>query len=540
MLLTGIAVIVGLTGMVGITFFKRAFDKLDSGAELTATFLRRELDHIAWRNKVGEIQSHAEMKVLDVAKDDHQCALGRWLFAEERRETEKAIPSLIPLLKNIETPHQELHRLAVDIEKHLQEGRRDQALALYAGELQTKLKMIQSIFHEMHRQVDAHAEEIRKEAAITADRTIKSVVVMTILSVLIAFAVAWRMAASFTRPLNELMAVLGQVSRGVFRGQSVDTSSQDEMGELGRAVNHFIAVVREMLEHLTAIGAGDLTREIRVQHADDELGHAVKKMVADLQQLVMHARETSLQVLAGAELVNSANQSLSQGVSEQAASLEEISSLILELSSQVAQNAQNASSADVLATKSKDAAMQGQVQIETTVRAMSEINAVSQQISNIIGTIDNIAFQTNLLALNAAVEAARAGSAGKGFAVVAEEVRNLASRSATAAKETAELIAAAAGKVENGLMESNKTADIFKRIVNGTEEVAQLVEQISQASAEQTIAIQQVTQGVSQISQATQMTTANTEETASAAEQLSGQATELQHLLGQFKVSAAS
>jgi methyl-accepting chemotaxis protein len=119
-------------------------------------------------------------------------------------------------------------------------------------------------------------------------------------------------------------------------------------------------------------------------------------------------------------------------------------------------------------------------------------------------------------------------------------VRNLASRSATAAKETAELIAAAAGKVENGLMESNKTADIFKRIVNGTEEVAQLVEQISQASAEQTIAIQQVTQGVSQISQATQMTTANTEETASAAEQLSGQATELQHLLGQFKVSAAS
>jgi methyl-accepting chemotaxis protein len=226
------------------------------------------------------------------------------------------------------------------------------------------------------------------------------------------------------------------------------------------------------------------------------------------------------------------------GATEQAASLEEISSSLNEMASQTRINAENAHQANELSAQVKKAAEKGNLQMQDMVSAINAISDSGQSISKIIKVIDEIAFQTNLLALNAAVEAARAGKHGKGFAVVAEEVRNLAARSAKAAKETAELIEGAVHKTASGKEIASQTAKRLEEIVSGILQVTNLVEDIASASSFQAEGISQINQSLGQIDQVTQQNTANAEESAAAAEELSSQAEELSSLLVQFKLNS--
>nr|MBN2277661.1 hypothetical protein [candidate division Zixibacteria bacterium] len=240
------------------------------------------------------------------------------------------------------------------------------------------------------------------------------------------------------------------------------------------------------------------------------------------------------QVGAASEQVAAAGQSLAEGASEQASSLEETSSSLEEMASMTRQNADNAKQASTLADEANKSSAKGAQAMQEMSEAMEKIKKSSDETAKIIKVIDEIAFQTNLLALNAAVEAARAGEAGKGFAVVAEEVRNLAQRSAEAAKNTNALIEGAQKNAENGVRVTELLNEILQDISNGSRKVTDLINEVSVASNEQTQGIDQLNTAMSQMDQVTQQNASNAEESSSASEELAAQAQQLQEIVGEL------
>ncbi|MEG2769394.1 MAG: methyl-accepting chemotaxis protein, partial [Oscillospiraceae bacterium] len=242
----------------------------------------------------------------------------------------------------------------------------------------------------------------------------------------------------------------------------------------------------------------------------------------------------SEQVASGSDQVSSGAQALSQGATEQASSIEELSATIQAVSNQIKDNANNAKMASELSSMAGKEVQNGNEHMQSMIVAMEDISSTSNKIGKIIKTIDDIAFQTNILALNAAVEAARAGSAGKGFAVVANEVRNLAGKSAEAAKNTTSLIESSINAVANGTKIADETAMSLKVVVEKSNLVLQKVEEIAEASAEQANSVVQITTGVDQISAVIQTNSATAEESAAASEELSSQSQMLKDLVGKF------
>lgn len=300
--------------------------------------------------------------------------------------------------------------------------------------------------------------------------------------------------------------------------------------------------INKMVDASKRLADGDLDIYLEI-NTKDEIGILAKsfsQMAANFNEVMTNINSASEQVASGSRQVSDSSMSLSQGATEQASSIEELTASIEEIASQTRLNAHNANQANELAESAKHNASQGNDQMKMMLKSMDEINDSSNSISKIIKVIDEIAFQTNILALNAAVEAARAGQHGKGFAVVAEEVRNLAARSANAAKETTAMIEGSIKKVEGGTKIANETAAALVQIVASIEKVSNLVSDIAVASNEQAIGVDQINQGVSQIADVVQTTSATSEETAAASEQLSSQAEMLKHQVARFKLKRMS
>jgi methyl-accepting chemotaxis protein len=313
---------------------------------------------------------------------------------------------------------------------------------------------------------------------------------------------------------------------------------QQIVNEFNQSLAAIIEPLNETSEVLQEMATGNLNVQVSGNYKGDHalLAQAVNHTIDSFDEVLGEFYRASSQVASSAEQVSDSSQVLSQSASEQASTTEEITASITEIAAQTKQNAANANQANQLAITAKEQATAGNEQMQKMLVSMAEINESSANISKIIKVIDEIAFQTNILALNAAVEAARAGSHGKGFAVVAEEVRNLAARSANAAKETTALIEGSIQKVEVGSHIANETAASLDRIVDGVDKAADLVGDIAVASNEQASAIAQVNQGINQIAQVTQTNTATSEESAATSEELANQAETLKEMVQRFKL----
>lgn len=288
-----------------------------------------------------------------------------------------------------------------------------------------------------------------------------------------------------------------------------------------------------------AIAKGDLTKEVNVSGGDEIGGMAVsfKEMQKNLMGIVSQVREASSQVAIASDQIAQGNQDFSQRITEQSASVEETASTMEEMASAVRQNADSAREANKLAAEARNSAEEGGNVMGNMIMAMGEINSSSKKISEIIDVIDEIAFQTNILALNAAVEAARAGDQGRGFAVVAVEVRNLAQRSAQAAKEISTLIKDSVEKVEDGQKLANASKTTLDGIINHVKRVADLIGEMSAASQEQADGVEQVNKAMTQMDQVTQQNASLAEEASATAEEMSAEAKQLLELVGFFKTS---
>lgn len=459
------------------------------------------------------------------------------VIVEKSLSTDAAKASLASYRKNLEMFKQ--HEEEV-VSLGLQ-GKNEDALKLFKEKADIPLK---DAIDDINIILDLKTQEGEKVAKLQQSKAIGSSIVLYCIigfSALLSLALAVFISGKMSKPIVKLAKAAKQMSNGLL-DIDVSTTEKSEIGDLAKAFGetaiNLKSNISDIARGLKEIEDGNLDIYATTEFKGDfkQIQISIDKIVISLSKVLGEIRISADQVSNGSDLVSVGSQQLSQGTTEQASAIEELSASISDISEKIKRNALDAGGVNKMAAEVGAQVDISNSQMKDMIVAISDISKTSSEISKIIKTIDDIAFQTNILALNAAVEAARAGAAGKGFAVVAEEVRNLASKSAEAAKSTTALIESSVLAVENGTRIAGSTAESLESVVGGANKIVSLIENISNASNEQATAINQLSAGVNQIASVVQTNSASSEESSAASEELSAQASVLKRLVDKFNL----
>jgi methyl-accepting chemotaxis protein len=369
-----------------------------------------------------------------------------------------------------------------------------------------------------------HVARAANAIEVDTARAIFIMLVVMALALVVGTVMAIAASRSITQPLGVALAAANQVAEGDVSAE-IAGGGKDETGQLLDAMRHMVASIREMSDSAGRIAEGDLTVRIRPRSERDLLANSLANMVGKLSQVIGEVRSGAAALTGASAQVSATSQSLSQGTSEQAASVEETTSSLEQMSASITKNADNSRSMEQMALKGSNDASESGKSVADTVTAMKDI-------AEKISIIEEIAYQTNLLALNAAIEAARAGEHGKGFAVVATEVRKLAERSQSAAKEIG-------GLAGSSVRVAERSGALLNDLVPAIRKTADLVQEVAAASTEQAAGVSQINRALLTVDQVTQRNASASEELASTAEEMAAQAESLQQLVSFFRVEGA-
>ncbi|MDD4730859.1 MAG: methyl-accepting chemotaxis protein [Desulfovibrio sp.] len=488
----------------------------DVDPQLAGFMYARQVDHLLWSARVVEALNNGAARV-DVQTDPERCNLGTWLYSADAARVMEREPELAAMLKPLLEPHAALHESVEEINRRLARGDAAGAERYYREVTEPNAEILRAGFQDMIAWLEERAAGLETAKQIYVEQTVPA--------------------------LHEVQAILDRTGETVAENIMTDQQMLDSAAKT-RLVITLVAVValvagilvawiiargiirplRRGVDFAGIVSRGDLTAQVEVQQEDEVglLAESLRNMVEQLQRVVGEVNMATQNVASGSEQLSATAQTLSQGATESAASVEEVSSSMQAMGENIRQSTDNAEQTEAIATSAASKAA-------ATGEAVAEAVEAMKNIAERITIIEEIARQTNLLALNAAIEAARAGEHGKGFAVVAAEVRKLAERSGAAAGEISDLS-------DSSTRVAERAGGMLQELVPEIRRTADLVQEISAASKEQSSGVEQITRAVSQMEEVAQQNASASEEMASTAEELSSQAEQLQQSMEYFKV----
>ncbi len=477
----------------------------------------RIVDHYKWMDGLSS-GLFIQGKHFTGKLNPDECNLGKWMATFKPYSEEIAAP-----FTAMDEPHRKLHATAERIIASYKAGQKEVGHTIFVEETVPAVTAVQMNLAKM-KEILFKDEDLAKQELLAVQRRATALTFVLTLSIILFGVIGGIFfVKNITHPVQRALAAVETVAQGDLTIQIGEVKTEDEMSQLLLAMKKMVDNLNGLAAAAEKISRGDLSGKVKVLSEKDTLGKSLSTMIEKISGVVTDVKLAADNVGSGSQQLSAGSEQMSQGTTEQAASAEEASSSVEEMNATIKQNAENALQTEKIALKSATDATESGRAVSETVGAMKDIAAK-------ISIIEEIARQTNLLALNAAIEAARAGDHGKGFAVVASEVRKLAERSQAAAGEISKLSTTSVEVAE-------KAGQMLAKLVPDIHKTAELVQEITAASKEQTQGADQINAAIQQLNQVIQQNAGAAEEMASTAEELSSQAEQLQGTMAFFKVA---